>query len=293
MCVIAYYPAGLPVNYDELDNCFLSNPDGAGLMYYDETKHKVLIRKGFMSYRAFEKAVEDLPVDVDRVFHFRIATSGKVSPECCHPFPVTNDLDKMRLTHIYANMGFVHNGVIGWCTPKAGMKSPYSDSMIFGKTVLWELNNGGGVFNQGVKTLIEHATGNSKFAVMRGGETILMGDFQQGTSGAMYSNDSWAPFDSSSYSSFYGSNYINPYKIYFPAENTTNEQIAKIKEELDNDYCYVDDIVVHKKSLEFTAWDLPRSKTIAGYVWHIGFNNNTKKPKNKKPAVTASLVRPI
>ena len=88
MCVIAYYPTGLLLDKKELENCFDVNGDGAGIMYYDAKKELVKIEKGFMNWKAFWKAVQHVPVDTERVFHFRIATAGAVSKECCHPFPV-------------------------------------------------------------------------------------------------------------------------------------------------------------------------------------------------------------
>ena len=65
-----------------------------GFMIFDDAKGKVHIRKGFMDFESFWNAVKDLPTDKDRVFHFRIATSGKISPECCHPFVLSDNLDK-------------------------------------------------------------------------------------------------------------------------------------------------------------------------------------------------------
>ncbi len=59
-----------------------------------------------MKFNEFWNAVKDLPNDKDRVFHFRIATSGKVSPECCHPFVLTDNLDPNG-TDVYSDIGFL------------------------------------------------------------------------------------------------------------------------------------------------------------------------------------------
>ena len=295
MCVIAYYPADLELNEKELNHCFDRNPDGAGLMVWDERKQMVHIRKGFMDWKHFWKVAKTLPQDVDRVFHFRIATSGAVSKECCHPFPVCNDLDRMRLTDQYSKVGLAHNGIISWCTPTKGLKSPYSDSMIFTKEVIYELDKGFGVFNQGAKKLIEKGTSFSKFAVMKKNETILIGDFQQGESGAMYSNDSW---EEDCYGRLY--NYgvygdwwdklekknsslvsktktpqVTPsdeyYKIFVPITGSslnkeTADTLCNIIEEQDG--CVLE-YVVMTGGILFTLYTLPSCKTIYGYNWIV------------------------
>lgn len=118
MCVISFYEKGLVLNKSELENCFTGNPDGAGMMY--QTGNKIHIEKGFMDFPSFWAAAEKLPANVDRVFHFRIATSGKVSAACCHPFPVCDDYKKMSFAKCDTPMGFAHNGVLSEFTPKRG-----------------------------------------------------------------------------------------------------------------------------------------------------------------------------
>ena len=79
MCIIAIKDKGIKLpNEKTLETMFWNNSDGAGFMYAKDGK--VVIRKGFMTFRAFKSALDGID-DVDNlplVMHFRIATSGNV-----------------------------------------------------------------------------------------------------------------------------------------------------------------------------------------------------------------------
>ena len=107
MCVIAFASAGMRVKMSSLKNCFDSNPHGAGIMWRDGTA--VHVHKGFMSWEAFAKAYNEVPVQFDRAFHFRIMSSGEVKPENCHPFTV--DMERV-LTYTTTRLTIMHNGVM-------------------------------------------------------------------------------------------------------------------------------------------------------------------------------------
>ena len=190
MCVIAVYPKSVKLNKEELKTCFASNPDGAGFMFNDGIL--VTIKKGFMDFASFWEEAEKLPENVDRVFHFRIATSGKISAACCHPFPITGDLKDMMLAETTCKMAFAHNGVLREFTPAGGMKATYSDSMKFGKDVLHPLGTALNLLP--VRNLIELYT-TSRFAIMTPCYVHMIGNFEQSReSGAFYSNDSYKPY---------------------------------------------------------------------------------------------------
>ena len=58
MCVIVYKPAGCPMPANEvLQACWAANKDGAGMMLPHDGR--VLIRKGFMEWGAFEAALAE------------------------------------------------------------------------------------------------------------------------------------------------------------------------------------------------------------------------------------------
>lgn len=192
MCVIAYYPKGLPFNDEELRLCFKNNPDGAGVMWQDG--NNVRIHKGFMHQKALFKFLKTLPTNVDRVIHFRIATSGRVSAACCHPFPVVGDYKTMMKPELTVPVAYAHNGVLVDYTPKAGMRSSFSDTMVFGKEVLHHLLESNiNLFDPIIDVMLESTIDGDRMAIMNSKETVTMGRFlTSNKSGAQYSNASYS-----------------------------------------------------------------------------------------------------
>lgn len=190
MCVLAFYAKGIDFDYAELHNCFQFNPDGAGVMW--QTKEGVHIKKGFMKEEELIKFLATVPNNVDRLIHFRIATSGKVSVGCCHPFPVCNDFKKMMKEEQIVPLAYAHNGVLHEYTPKDGLKSAFSDTMVFGKDILSHLVGMGiDLFDPVVDTLLENTIGTDKMVIISKDESVLLGKFELAPSGAKYSNCSY------------------------------------------------------------------------------------------------------
>lgn len=140
MCIAIVKPLGTRIpSKSILRKCWDNNPDGAGLMYNDG--NNVVIHKGFTKFKGFYKFLKALDrnvdlTDKDLVLHFRIATSGGVSRECTHPFPVTKDLDEMRKLDNICRYGFAHNGIIDGYGSK-----DFSDTMEYVKDVVSSINN--------------------------------------------------------------------------------------------------------------------------------------------------------
>lgn len=192
MCVIAVYKKGIKLNYAELKRCFINNPDGAGVMWQDEDS--VHIRKGFMTQQDFFQFLKTLPTDVDRVIHCRIATSGKISQACCHPFPVTNDYKRMMATDIKVPVAFAHNGILTAYTPKNGLKAKISDTMVFGKKVLNHLYQMHvNLFDTVIDDMLQHTINTDKMVLMDSHHIVTLGTFiTSEVSGAEYSNASYS-----------------------------------------------------------------------------------------------------
>jgi predicted glutamine amidotransferase len=98
-----------------LENCFNSNPDGAGFMY--TLNHRVIIEKGFFTFDEFYNRLMEVDDALNLqkkslVMHFRIGTSGGYTAGVCHPFPVTNNVDELQKTETNSKLAMVHNGVI-------------------------------------------------------------------------------------------------------------------------------------------------------------------------------------
>lgn len=208
MCVLAFYAKGTEFNYAELHNCFRFNPDGAGIMW--QTKDGVHIKKGFMKEKEFIKFLATVPSDVDRLLHFRIATSGKVSVGCCHPFPICDDFKKMTKEEQVVPLAYAHNGVLPEYTPKDGIKSAFSDTMVFGKDVLSHLvGMGVDLFDPVIDTMIEKTIDTDKMVIMSKDESVLLGKFETAPSGARYSNCSYERNRFATLSTKYTSNLYN------------------------------------------------------------------------------------
>ena len=128
MCVAIFSESGTGYPTKEIfERCWEINHDGAGYAYLttDDEWHIV---KGFMTFDAFWKEWEKAAFTPENtvVIHLRWGTSGKMvpgkkndyngplcHPGACHPFPITDDKEKMLETEITAKRIVMHNGVHG------------------------------------------------------------------------------------------------------------------------------------------------------------------------------------
>ena len=173
MCIICVKPQGLPVILDDLirlKECWNSNPDGAGFMYRD--KGQVVINKGYMAWHLLEEWLltnVDWMKDREMVFHFRWSTHGTNSEANCHPFPLSNDTTRLQQLDLRTSSGLVHNGVIS--DKFAPVDAEHSDTHMFIKSKLSNVKR-----TKRVKLLVEEG---SKYALMTGEKTTLVGKFHQ------------------------------------------------------------------------------------------------------------------
>lgn len=157
MCIALYIPVGKTITEKQIRNSFGNNPDGAGIMHYNKDG-EVCYSKGFMdidSLLAYWN--HNTSGKYPRAIHCRIATSGKISKGCCHPFPITDNLDAMLEPRGKSKTGcLIHNGVFARYTPIEGMKSLYSDTMYFTQKVIYPLRQV--LNNSGVDELMSDMT---------------------------------------------------------------------------------------------------------------------------------------
>lgn len=217
MCIIVCKPMGAAMpDAETRARCFEANPDGAGFMLADGKA--VRIRKGFMRLEDFESALEREmegfdPVETAVVLHFRIATSGKVKPSTCHPFPISDEPEELRKTRIESRFGIAHNGVINGRYTAEG----WSDTMDFVCDVAAPLMrmNPGFMHSSDALELLEGAC-MSKLAIMdNSGEIATVGKFIE-DGGCLYSNDSYLKRVSmwSSYGTLWDAGYYTAYPQY-------------------------------------------------------------------------------
>lgn len=129
MCIICVSPKGVKQpDTKTIRSMFENNPHGAGYMYARDGK--VTIHKGFMhiddllDQLAYERFTAEDPV----VYHFRISTQAGVNPQMTHPFPLSSNIENMRLLDLSCSIGITHNGVIRLTS--TGDKK-YSDTALF------------------------------------------------------------------------------------------------------------------------------------------------------------------
>ena len=197
MCIIAYAPKGAQIKEETIKIMFQGNPDGAGIMWKPTDNSKVEIRKGFMKVDDLIKAYSEIPVECEKAIHCRIATSGKISTACCHPFPVRAKTSAMKQAKDTASIALMHNGMINYCTPRQGMKAAYSDTMLFAAKYLYPAQKL--LDSEWLTTLIEEST-TSRLLIMREfGETIMLGSWQF-SDGVYYSNGNYKATPAYNYS---------------------------------------------------------------------------------------------
>lgn len=210
MCIAIFKPANKTISKAALQQCFLSNPNGAGFMY---AKGKELhIHKGFFTFKDFYNAYLPYENEVCAI-HFRIKTHGAIDETNCHPFRINKGL------------GFIHNGIIGGF----GFDDK-SDTFHFNEAIMKPLVNKYGnniLVNPAIKSLIESKIGYSKFVMLdRHGNWTLFNESKGiWDDGVWYSNSSYKPYVAPPMT--YGQH--TPYKTPFlPTKVNANPSNIKI-----------------------------------------------------------------
>lgn len=192
MCVICVSKKGVrQPNKQEINNMWESNPHGAGYMFVRDGL--VNIRKGFMTLEDFKASIESEHFTSEDVvvYHFRISTQAGVTPEMTHPFPMSDDLNDMRLLECQCSVGIAHNGIIRLTSCK---DSKYSDTALFITEYLPALiRDTEDITDKRVKRAVK-ALADSKLVFLNdAGDVSIIGDFYAIKDGLMFSNTSFQP----------------------------------------------------------------------------------------------------
>lgn len=220
MCIIVSKPANIPmVEWKTLKNCWKNNPDGGGFMY--AANNRVYIQKGFMTWKSFRKALENLASvysldELPLVMHFRISTQGGVNPQNTHPFPISNDLSKLVSPKVSSTIGgMAHNGII----PKYshyGTPSAYSDTLLFVKEAVHHaIHHPRDLENTKILEALENIAKSKLAFLSPNGDIKLLGSFNT-ENGVSFSNYTWYSFKKYYYSN--GSSYA-PYTSWYDYED--------------------------------------------------------------------------
>lgn len=266
MCIIAYAKQGIEIEEHVIRTMFEDNPDGAGIMWKPFGSTNVEIRKGFMDVESLLKAWRKIPVECEKAIHCRIATSGKISKGCCHPFPVRPKTDMMKKAVDKCYMALMHNGVIRQCTPKNGMKAICSDTMVFAAKYLYPLQKQ--IDKECVQDLLETFAASRLLIMRANAPTIMLGDWVE-DKGVYYSNTSYKDWGCGYYR-WPKSCRTSPSVSWIAldiGDDEPQKAAASVKEALEcNNILFdmVDDGVSGEVSFE--AYDFPYSTTkVAGY----------------------------
>lgn len=125
MCLIVSSEKGKLIDLADLKIAFDNNPDGAGIMWFEEGRvHQMhTLPKSFAEVRD----LAEMKVGFPHAIHLRYCTRGKVNEENCHPFSVLNKDagDDNDLT-------LMHNGTFQWLTlTDEHKKLDWSDTAAF------------------------------------------------------------------------------------------------------------------------------------------------------------------
>lgn len=203
MCIIAIYEKGARPTLERVEYMMKRNPDGAGVAWNDGKQ--VHFRKGFTKPADVLAYVDSISAKANTiVFHARIATSGGVSAEKCHPYPVS--ANNKALNCIQGGGAFpvlFHNGVISLPLEKG-----LNDSQTFTKYALapvYKRDPKGlarGVYDE----LLSIAGKGSRLALLYPDALKTYGEWTY-DDGVTYSNTTYKPYEWKAYN--YGGRYYD------------------------------------------------------------------------------------
>jgi hypothetical protein len=169
MCIIIAKPNGADLpSAETLRACAEINPDGCGMALCRKGSTTTEVIKGAYQIDKFLAILSKLNITEDDqcILHFRIATSGLITSENAHPFPISHRRRDLTLCHYTSTRVIAHNGVIPIATPGA-----FSDTMEFVTAYLAFLPT-----VDDIEDLYPEFVLGSRFAAIEHGELKLIGD---------------------------------------------------------------------------------------------------------------------
>ena len=152
---------------------------------------RVEISKGYMSWAPFIKAIryEQFTAADPVVYHFRISTQAGVTPEMCHPFPLTSHIEDCKMLDVGCPVGVAHNGIIHLTSDNRDRE--YSDTAHYiAEFLRFFVRSPEDLRDPAVLDAIQRTT-ESKWAILDGsGYIATVGDFIE-ERGLLFSNGSF------------------------------------------------------------------------------------------------------
>lgn len=214
ICIIWIKNKGLGLPSKEvIETMCENNPHGNGFCYAENGE--VVIKKGFMDFDSYYKALNEIPniEDINLIGHCRITTHGSTSVGNCHPFPLTNKVKDLKKAEIKTDVAIIHNGIIR--SVEADNKNDLSDTMTYIKDRLYNryVNNSTFMNSKFELDEIQKEIGSKMVIMNNDGEYHIIGDFNTDENGYIYSNFSYVPYD---YTKYY-----NDYLYDYEEQNAT------------------------------------------------------------------------
>lgn len=149
-----------------------------------------------MNFEDFMAALNDVRStygdNTEYVMHFRISTQGGINPECCHPFPLSPYMEKLRRTEFRTPIGIAHNGIIRLTSSGWQKTITYSDTMAFIVEYLCLIIQKIGWWKDEKTVRLIAKLADSKLAILGSdGHCELIGRGWIEDNGIWYSNDSF------------------------------------------------------------------------------------------------------
>lgn len=179
MCLAIYKPADKSLDWDDLQEGFRCNSDGAGFAVVSDGR--LIIEKGLFTFDAFREAFAPY-MNHQAVVHFRLATHGTKDSDNCHPFVIGSD----------NSLVLIHNGILPIACDVDKKKSDTWHYVYHILNPLYE--DDADFFNQPhISFMGEAAIGGNKFVFLRadGEYGIWNEDDGHWKDGVWYSNGSY------------------------------------------------------------------------------------------------------
>lgn len=167
MCVVIVKPAGVSMPSEAvLRAAYMTNPHGCGFVSENHYFRS-------LDFNAFMAHIAKVRDDEACIIHFRLATHGSVKKANCHPF---------RNGDVF----FAHNGILD-ITPQGDM----TDSQTAFNRIIYPVISCYGWRSRMVDSVAKVIAGSSKFAMLKGNDIVMVGDFIHDYDGCYYSNMRW------------------------------------------------------------------------------------------------------
>lgn len=187
MCIIAIYEKGATPDKKTLETMIQKNGDGIGVAWNDG--ERVHARKGLTTADEVLSIYNEARATAQTfIFHARIATSGGISAEKCHPFLIADNRRALDLTTYDGKRPLAfHNGVFD-VTPADGL----NDTQTLVRDMVYPLYkaNPRAFVNGDFDANIRFLTRQNRFVILTPARVAFFGTWNE-SDGVKYSNYGW------------------------------------------------------------------------------------------------------